>query len=57
MVTIDDSCYPILHIGDFNGNVQGKTIFLKIDFTEGYYQIPMADSDICKTAIIIVFGL
>ena len=45
--TIDD-CYPIPHIGDFNGNLQGKTISSKIDLAQGYHQIPMAESDICK---------
>ena len=42
--TIDDR-YPIPHIGDFNGNLQGKTIFSKIDLARGYHQIPMAESD------------
>ena len=54
--TIDD-CYPISHIGDFNGNLQGKIIFYKIDLARGYHQNPMAESDICKTAIITPFGL
>ena len=54
--TIDDR-YPIPLIGDFNGNLQGRTIFSKIDLAQGYHQIPMAESDICKTVIITSFGL
>ena len=55
-ITTDDK-YPVRAIQDFNAELHGKKIFSKIDLMKGYHQIPVADQDIGKTAIITPFGL
>ena len=49
--------YPVPHIQDFAANLAGKRIFSKIHRVQGYHQIPVAEEDIPKTAIITPFGL
>ena len=51
VVTIPDQ-YPLPNIADFTSRVASSTVFSKLDLQKGYYQVPMAEEDICKTAFI-----
>ncbi len=53
----EDNRYPLPSIQDFTANLAGCTVFSKIDLVKGYHQVPMAESDIPKTAICTPFGL
>ena len=55
-MTTDDQ-YPVRQLTDFTSELHGKSIFSKIDLLKGYHQIPVADGDIPKTAVITPFGL
>ena len=49
--------YPLRHIHDFNHELFGKKVFSKLDLQRAYYQIPMLEEDIPKTAQITPVGL
>lgn len=49
--------YPIPRLQDFTYLLAGKSIFSKIDINRAYHFIPVAPSDIEKTAITTPFGL
>ena len=55
-LTTDDR-YPVRSLTDFTIDLHGKTIFSKIDLMKGYHQIPVAEDDVRKTAVITPFGL
>jgi hypothetical protein len=42
---------------DITGRLAGCKVFSKLDLKKGYHQIPVAATDIPKTAIITPFGL
>lgn len=55
-ITTRDS-YPLPHIEDLLSNLDGRTIFSKVDLVKAYHQIPLDKSAIAKTALVTPFGL
>ena len=49
--------YRLPNICDFTNNLKGCTVFSKLDLVKGYHQVPMDPTNVCKTAIVISFGL
>ena len=48
--------YPLPRIDDLFDQLQGATIFLKIDFRSGYHQLKISRDDVLKTAFRTRYG-
>ena len=55
-MTIPD-CFSIPHCHNFTNILHGKKIFSTLDLERAYQQIPVAEEDIPKTALITPLGL
>jgi hypothetical protein len=55
-VTIKNK-YPLPWIKDLFGQMNGASIFSKIDMRSGYHQLKIQESDIPKTAFHTIYGL
>lgn len=49
--------YPVPHLHDLAMGLKDMKIFTKLDLVKAYYQIPVAEEDIAKTAMTTPFGL
>lgn len=55
-VTIPDR-YPVPHIHDLLNSFLGKKFFTTLDMVRAYYNVPVEECDVPKTAVITPFGL
>ena len=49
--------YPLPNMQDLGHKLAGCRVFSRLDLVKGYHQVPVADTDVQKTAIITPFGL
>ncbi len=54
--TVEDK-YPLSNMADLAARLDSCRLFSKLDLRKGYLQVPVAEEDIAKTAIITPFGL
>ncbi|GKE10938.1 putative reverse transcriptase domain-containing protein [Tanacetum coccineum] len=48
--------YPLLRIDDLFDQLQGSSVYLKIDLRSGYHQLRVQEEDIPKTAFMTRYG-
>ena len=49
--------YPLPIMQDLSGKLAGCTVFSRLNLIKGYHQVPIADANVPKMAIITPFGL
>nr|GEU42170.1 putative reverse transcriptase domain-containing protein [Tanacetum cinerariifolium]GEU81756.1 putative reverse transcriptase domain-containing protein [Tanacetum cinerariifolium] len=50
------NCYPLLRINDIFDQLQGSSVYSKIDLRSGYHQLRVCEEDIPKTAFRTRYG-
>ncbi|GJV22197.1 putative reverse transcriptase domain-containing protein [Tanacetum coccineum] len=50
------NCYPLLRIDDLFDQLQGSSVYSKIDLRSGYHQLRVREEDILKTVFRIRYG-
>nr|GEZ53791.1 hypothetical protein [Tanacetum cinerariifolium] len=50
------NCYPILRIDDLFDQLQGSSVYSKIDLRLGYHQLRVREEDVLKTAFKTQYG-
>jgi len=55
-ITVKDK-YPLPRIDDLIDQLRGSRVYSSLDLTQGYYQLPIADADVPKTAFKTHIGL